>query len=328
MAWSDTKKAKKRRQKKMLKAIFGKSLPIVMAVVVIIGILFGYLYENVEPVRLFVDDIVVIFNPDAVRPFIDPEGDEMAVHFIDVGQGDSALLQTPKGSVLIDCGEKEYGDDVVNYLKSCGVTGLEYFIVTHPDSDHMGSAEYVLKNVKVKNFVINAKEKSTTIFENMLDAAEDAGLETYIADAGDKFTVGALQLSILSPRVEDIPKLESNDSSLVILATYGERSFLFTGDAETKAEQYILNQKLNLDCDVLKVSHHGSNSSTCQEFLNATTPDYAVISVGENNMYNHPNSETLKALKGINAKIYRTDLCGDITFDLSDGNIKINTEKQ
>ena len=113
MAWSDTKKAKKRRQKKMLKAIFGKSLPIVMAVVVIIGILFGYLYENVEPVRLFVDDIVVIFNPDAVRPFIDPEGDEMAVHFIDVGQGDSALLQTPKGSVLIDCGEKEYGDDVV-----------------------------------------------------------------------------------------------------------------------------------------------------------------------------------------------------------------------
>lgn len=319
MAWSDTKKAKKRRQKKMLKAIFGKSLPIVMAVVVIIGILFGYLYENVKPVRLFVDDIVVIFNPDAVRPFIDPEGDEMAVHFIDVGQGDSALLQTPKGSVLIDCGEKEYGDDVVNYLKSCGVTELEYFIVTHPDSDHMGSAEYVLKNVKVKNFVINAKEKSTTIFENMLDAAEDAGLETYIADAGDKFTVGALQLSILSPRVEDIPKLESNDSSLVILATYGERSFLFTGDAENEGEELLLKYSgNNLRCDVFSAGHHGSKTSNSLELLQAARPKFVVISCGKDNKYGHPDPEALESFAAVGATVYRTDELGTVIF-VTDG---------
>ena len=219
MARKSAKSAKKRRQKKLMKALLGKAFPLVMAALVILGVLFSYLYENVEDVRLLVDNFLAVINPEISRPFIDPEGDEMAVHFIDVGQGDCTLLQTPKGSVLIDCGEKDYRKSVVSYLKSCGIDELEYFIVTHPDSDHMGSAAYVLENIKVKNFIMNSFEKTTSVFENMLDAAENAGVEPFIADAGDVFIVGALQLSILSPRDDDMSKLESNDSSLVIRAT-------------------------------------------------------------------------------------------------------------
>jgi competence protein ComEC len=153
----------------------------------------------------------------------------------------------------------------------------------------------------------------------MLDAAENAGLETYIADAGDKFTVGALQLSILSPRVEDIPKLESNDSSLVILATYGERSFLFTGDAENEGEELLLKYSgNNLRCDVFSAGHHGSKTSNSLELLQAARPEFVVISCGKDNKYGHPDPEALESFAAVGATVYRTDELGTVIF-VTDG---------
>ena len=319
MAWSDTKRAKKNKQKKLMKALFGRAFPLVMAVLVILGVLFGYSYENVDGVRLFVDDFLATLNPEISRPFIDPEGDEMAVHFIDVGQGDCTLLQTPKGSVLIDCGEEDYDKTVVSYLKSCGIEELEYFIVTHPDSDHMGSAAYVLENVKVNNFVINTFEKTTSVFENMLDAAENAGLIPIFAEEGDVFTIGALQLSILSPRDEDMSKLESNDSSLVILATYGQRSFLFTGDAEEEGEELLLKYHGDdLRCDVFSAGHHGSKTSNSIKLLQAARPEFVVVSCGKDNSYRHPHPEALNNFASVGATVYRTDELGTIIF-ITDG---------
>ena len=144
-----SKRTKKRVQKKVAKAIFGKSLALVMLLVVLLGLIGACSYQYIDSFKDFVDGLGIISTKTPATPPIDPNGDEMAVHFIDVGQGDSTLFQTPQGSVLVDCGEPDYGDDVVAYLNSQGVIELEYFIITHPDSDHMGCAAYVLENIKV-----------------------------------------------------------------------------------------------------------------------------------------------------------------------------------
>ena len=131
MAWNHTKKSKKAKQKKIMKKIFGKSLPLVSTLLLLICIAFSLLYTQCEPVRDFVGDLGIFTEQTTTRPYIDPEGSEMAVYFIDVGQGDCTLLQTPQGSVLIDCSEPEYGKDIITYLQSVGVNELEYFIITH-----------------------------------------------------------------------------------------------------------------------------------------------------------------------------------------------------
>ena len=171
------KKMSKRTKKKILKAIFGKALPIVLIIAAILGFAFNYFYNNNDDFRIFIDESIYHKTTAAPKPYIDPEGSEMAVHFIDVGQGDSTLFQTPQGSVLVDCSESEYGDDIVAYLKAQGVTELEYFIITHPDSDHMGAAAYILENFPVKVFVMNGQEKSAKFFENALDMIEEKNIE-------------------------------------------------------------------------------------------------------------------------------------------------------
>ena len=317
MAWQHTKTSKRRRKKKIAKAIFGKSLPLVMVLVLLLGVLFGLAYSTFEPVRDFVDGLGIISTSQTTkpRPIIDPEGDTMAVHFIDVGQGDSTLFQTPKGSVLVDCGESEYGDDVVAYLKAQGVTELEYFIITHPDSDHMGCAAYVLQNIKVKNFVMNGQEKSTKFFEKALDELEKQEIEGIIAVPGDVITVGALTIEILGPQRLDFKEADWNNASLILHATYGLHSFLLTGDAEEEGEEDLLKKYASsLKCDVFSAGHHGSKTSNSLELLQAADPDFVVISCGEGNSYGHPHQGALDVFSKIGATVYRTDKEGSIVF--------------
>ena len=315
MAGNHTKKYKEKQKKKLMKAIFGKSLPIIMIIIFLLGLGGGYLYENNESFHDFLDELGIFSEQASTRPFIDPEGDEMALHFVDVGQGDCTLLQTPKGSVLIDCGEKEYGDVVVAYLKSQGISELEYFIITHPDSDHMGCASHVLENVNVKNFIINGKEKSAKFFENTLNAIEEHGINSLIATPGDVFTVGALKIEIIGPRVDDINDLESNDSSLIIYATYGSKSFLFTGDAEKEGEELLLKYDANnIDCDIFSAGHHGAKTSNSLALLKAATPTYVVVSCGKDNSYGHPTAEAMNNFDAVGATVYRTDEFGTVVF--------------
>lgn len=322
MAWKDTKKNKKKKKeklvKKALKAIFGKTLPLVIILVLLLGAALGLLYHQSEPVRNFVDSLG-LFTTTTRVPFIDPEGDEMAVHYIDVGQGDATLLQTPKGSVLIDCSEKEYGDDIVAYLSEMGVTELEYFIITHPDADHMGAAAYILENITVKNFVMNGQEKNTVFFSNALDVMEEKNISGTIVAPGDVLTVGALQMKILAPHRIDYSEAEWNNASIVIHATYGHRSFLFTGDAEEDAEEDLLRYHASeLDCDVFQAGHHGSRTSNSPELLQKATPEFVIISCGEGNSYGHPHQEALDAFEDCGATVYRTDKMGTIVF-ITDG---------
>jgi beta-lactamase superfamily II metal-dependent hydrolase len=338
MAWNHTKKNKAKRKKKLMKAIFGASLPIVIILFLLLGLGGTFLYDSSEPFREFVDtlegtalyesfeelrnfvnNLEIFDNQASAKPFIDPDGDEMALHFIDVGQGDSTLMQTPKGNVLIDCGEKEYGDDVVEYLKKQGIYELEYFIITHPDSDHMGCAAYILQNVKVNNFVINGKEKSAAFFENALDVLETKKINSLIAAPGDVFIVGALHMQILGPHVDDINDLESNDSSLIIYATYGSKTFLFTGDAEKEGEELLLKyHKNDIDCDIFSAGHHGAKTSNSLKLLQAATPEYVVVSCGKDNSYGHPTAEAMNNFASVGATVYRTDELGSIVF-ITDG---------
>ncbi len=293
----------KRRKKKM-----SKGLSLILVLIAIAIAIFGYLTAN---------------NETPANPPIDPNGVEMAIHFIDVGQGDSTLFQTPQGSVLVDCGEKEYGDDVVAYLKAQGVKELEYFIITHPDSDHMGCAAYVLENIKVKNFVMNGQEKTTQFFKKALEIVEAqkmAGtLNPIIAGPGDVFTVGALQLNIFGPQPELVETDEWNEASLIIYATYGERAFLLTGDAETQGEADLLKHYKNqIKCDIFSAGHHGSSTSNSKALLQAARPTYVVISCGEGNSYGHPHQEALDSFTSVGATVYRTDELGSIVF-ITDG---------
>lgn len=321
MAWNHTKRSKKRQQKKIMKAIFGRALPLVMLLLALLGVAFGLLYNQSEFVRDFVDGLGIFSTTEPTKPapIIDPNGSEMAVHFIDVGQGDSTLIQTPEGSVLIDCSVPEYGDDIVAYLNAQGVTELEYFIITHPDEDHMGAAAYILQNMTVKTVVMNGQEKTTKFFENALDVMEQKNIEGIIVQPGDVLTVGALQMRILGPQKLDFSEAKWNNASIIIHASWGVHSFLFTGDAEEEGEADLLARYAStLGCDVFSAGHHGSKTSNSLELLQAADPDFVVISCGEDNSYGHPHQEALDVFSKIGATVYRTDEDGTIVF-VTDG---------
>ena len=318
MAWTHAQK--KRAKKKAAKVIFGKSLPIVLLILALLFFGGKYLYENNDSFSGFVDGLGIFSTKAPVIPPIDPNGDEMAVYFIDVGQGDSTLFQTPQGSVLVDCGEKEYGVEVVEYLKSQGIEELEYFIITHPDSDHMGCAAHVLENITVKNFVMNGQQKSTQFFQKAMDVLEEKKINSTIVAPGDVITVGALQMKIYGPQQHLVDSEEWNEASLIIHATYGNRSFLLTGDAEKEGESDLLKYyKDYIKCDVFSAGHHGSKTSNSRELLAAARPTYVVISCGEGNDYGHPHQEALDSFESVGATVYRTDELGSIMF-ITDGN--------
>lgn len=287
-----------------------------------------YIIGAVLSIICFCVCVYFMLNPAKANLVLNGGFDETSdfVKFTDVGQGDSAIIYSNGYSAVIDMGLPNFAPDIYEDLSKYSLKEIDAVLISHLHSDHLGGLQKVAENYKIKNLIMpEILDSSIAAAKNARTFITNNGGSAYNAVAGMNFEIGEFNITVLG--FLDDKKNENNRSVFTVAEKDGAK-FLFTGDAETKAEQYILNQKLNLDCDVLKVSHHGSNSSTCREFLNATTPDYAVISVGEDNMYNHPNSETLEALKSINAEIYRTDLCGDITFDLSDGNIKINTEKQ
>lgn len=316
-----SKAKKKKLQKKAAKAIFGKSLALVMLLVVLFGLIGVALYQYNEPFKDFVDGLGIFSTKAPAIPPINPNGDEMAVHFIDVGQGDATLFQTPQGSVLVDCGEPDDGKKIIEYLNAQGVEELEYFIITHPHDDHMGCAAYVLQNIKVNNFVINGQSRTTSFFTKALDVVEEKGINAIIASPTDTennlFEVGALQLKIYGP-YEDYGD-DYNNASLIIHATYGGRSFLLTGDAEKEAEEDFLKyHKEHVKCDVFTAGHHGSRTSNTKELLDAADPEFVIISCAEENDYGHPHQEAVDNFNDIGATVYCTYELGTIVF-ITDG---------
>lgn len=288
---------------------FGKGLGIVLFLLAIIAALY------------FNKDTILGALTETTAPVSTPvSGGEVQFHFIDVGQGDAALIRTEWGDVLIDAGTNSSEDELKAYLDALGVTDIEYAVFTHPHEDHIGGADMVLNTYNVKRVIMPNATATSKTFERMMDAIEAEKCEVIEATPDLVFKVGELVCTVLAPISEKYS--ETNNYSVVIRADYGETSVLFTGDAEVDSEEEMLARyrlKGTLDCDILKSGHHGSDTSSCQEFLDAVTPAFAVISVGEGNTYDHPKQVTLTKYETMGMVIYRTDKEGSIVFTTTGG---------
>lgn len=248
---------------------------------------------------------------------------QLKVHFIDVGQADCILLQQGNENMLIDAGNNDDEQTIKNYLQSVGVNEFKYVLGTHPHEDHIGSMDYVMNSFKVGKIYFPKATATTKTFENLVNAVKSKGMQFTIPTSGETFNLGQAKCTILAPNGQSYEDL--NNYSIVIKVEFGNNSFLFTGDAEDISEKEMMDKGFNLKADVLKVGHHGSDSSTTREFLNAVNPKYAVISVGKGNDYGHPATDTIQKLhaKGIN--IYRTDESGTVVATSDGTNITFNT---
>ena len=243
--------------------------------------------------------------------------DETAVHFIDVGQGDSALLLSGGQAVLIDAGTAESGAAVVRYLEDLGVTRLYAAVATHPHADHIGGMAQVLDTFPVEHFYMGPETQNTTSFSDLLDALQAQGIQPTIPAPGDTlaFDSGAT-LTFLGP-ADDVPDGNLNDRSLITLFQADEQKVLLMGDAESAAEQSLLAHYPTLRCDVLKVGHHGGADSSSLSFLQTVQPSVAVISCGVDNDYGHPDPQTLQnlSLAGV-TDVRITAECGTVILPL------------
>lgn len=243
-------------------------------------------------------------------------GDEIKIHFIDVGQGDSILVQSAGETLLIDAGENNMGDRVVAYLDSLGITTLNYVIGTHPHSDHIGGLDVVINEFQVEKVILPMVEHSTKTYEDVLLAIQEKGLKITKPVVGTEYSVGDATFQIIAPNSEEYSDL--NDYSVGIRLVYGKTSYVFAGDADQVSEEEMCSNGLDISADVLKLNHHGSSFSNNKEFIDAVSPTYAVISVGEGNSYGHPHKEVLEDMQQRGIEVYRTDLLGTIVIT-SDG---------
>ncbi len=260
-----------------------------------------------------------IFNLTDLRNNSNANNQPLSVHFIDVGQGDCIFVNTAHGNILIDAGGPGNSDTIIRYLRNLNVDKLDYVVISHPDLDHIGSMPEVIDALDVKNIIMPYIEKqnlpTTIIFKKLLISISKMNINVLPANPGICFTFGNIITNIIGPVSTND---EMNNMSVVIKIEFGNNSFLLTGDAETEEENEILANENVLKADVLKAGHHGSENSSGTEFLASVLPEYVIISCGKDNLFGHPNAETLNRFKRIDAKVLRTDQCGTIVIG-SDG---------
>lgn len=272
--------------------------------------------------------------------FTDVYQDRMRINFIDVGQGDSCLIRYKGTNIMIDSGGslsknkdgKSYdiGENVLNnYLLNRGITRLDYIMASHFDEDYSHGFIFLLKNMKVKNVIISEQYKTSSIYEQFKQICKKQNIQIIYVRSGDEIRIKDLAFKILHPKSKEnqISENPLNNNAIVCMVKYKNRRILFTGDIEKVAENEMVKEYTNgLKADILKVGHHGSKTSTTKEFLDLINPSVALIGVGQNNKFGHPNEDVIKRLEEKNIQIYRTDEMGEISVIIDkNGKIKINT---
>lgn len=288
---------------------------IVSLIVVIVVALVGWLLSKNEEIKL-VSEI-----PQAT----------CRVHYIDIGQGDCELIESNGEYMLIDAGENGNEQIVINYLRKLGVEKLKYVVATHPHSDHMGGLAEVINEFKIENIIMpkltKAQTPTTKTYRDFLEAVRNSSAKGIYSKIGEEYTIGEASFKILGPVSNSTENL--NDMSVIVKLTHGENTFLFTGDAEYDEERDVIkNFADELDCDVYKVGHHGSSTSSCKDFLESVTPEICIISCGEDNSYGHPHDEAMARISGYTNEIYRTDICGDIIVASDKEKLSVSYENQ
>lgn len=256
-----------------------------------------------------------------------PEDAAMQVHFIDVGQGDCTLITCGGEAMLIDSGEMDDRNTVINYIKAQGITQFKYIIVTHPHTDHMGEMPDILKAFRTEKFIMPKVPDSMTPtimrYEKMLKAVKAQGLKvTWSGD--DTFSLGNAQIKTFTPKKQ---QEDLNNYSTLVKVSCGGKSVLITGDCEMTEEKDIMSQGFDLRADILKIAHHGSYKGSSYEFLETVVPQYAVISCGKDNDYGHPHDAAMKRIKKKVKNIFITKDNGSVVFDCTQGGIAVRTER-
>ena len=254
-----------------------------------------------------------------------PPSGSLSVSFIDVGQGDSVLVQAGGESYLIDAGRAEEGPNIVDFLRDRGVRDLDGIIVSNPDADHIGGFLDVFDAFPVETVYLSGDPKGTLTFNTFLRAARDEGSDTEVVRAGMLMDWAGVQADVVAPPTDAEGGLfsETNDNSVGILLTYGTARVLLAGDAEAKSEEYMAGGPYTGPLTVLKVTHHGSSTSSTPLFLGRFRPKIAVIQVGADNSYGHPTPETLDRLRRAGAKVFRNDEDGDVIVTIKDQEVEV-----
>lgn len=267
------------------------------------------------------------------NPLSDPKVTQLSqlsddyIKFLDVGQGDAALISSNGKNAVIDTGPSSAGTALASKLMNCDVKSMDVALITHFHDDHYGGLEYITSAFSIKNLLIpdiNKTEENTEEIRRISGAVELSGGKVYTIVEGLNFNVGEFSVTVIGY----YPELsEENNRSVFAMAEMDGIRFLFTGDAEKEAEYQLIENTVDARCDVLKVGHHGSSSSSTKKFLEYVDPDYCVISVGLGNQYSHPNDTVLARFEEKKLKVYRTDLLGDITFNINEGDMQILTNE-
>ncbi len=270
-----------------------------------------------------------IFTATGLAPATTTVEGELEVHFINVGNADCTLIRQGEYAALIDAGEKGDSEDILRYLNAGGVKKLDLVVATHPHADHIGSMAQVLAAIPVEQFVMSFMPEEETptsyVYLNMLETLDEKAIPVKEAAVGDVYTLGEAQLQVLAPLREDD---DANAMSVVTRLTFGSRSFLFTGDTTTAVEKDMLSTGQPVRADVLKVAHHGSNTSNFDGFLRAVSPAYAFIPCGLNNSYGHPKQSVLDDLVALDTTIYRSDIHGHVVFTTDGESLSVRTEQE
>jgi len=268
---------------------------------------------------------VFFMEHSAPEPTEQNAAGELIVTFIDIGQGDSELIQQGDNAVLIDTGEYSQRQILTDTLGSLGVTSLDYVIATHPHSDHIGSMNVIIDSYDVRHVMMPYATANTVSFQKMLESISKKGLHIEHPAPGSSIRAGNIELEILAPNSDKYE--DTNDISIITRLQWGATAFIFEGDAEALSEKEVLNKGFNVSADVIKIGHHGSSSSSSDAYLDAVNPRAAVITCGQGNVYGHPHKEVLDRLSIRNIAVYRTDTMGTITMRSNGTDITVETQK-
>lgn len=248
------------------------------------------------------------------------DNNNLIVSYIDVGQGNGVLIQNGKENIVIDGGDKSNSDKFVSFLKSRKVSNIKYMVASHYDSDHISGLIEAMDQFNIENIINPGYSKDSQTYKDFVKKRKSTNAKIIVPNIHDEFYVDDLKIKVVGPTSYDMS--EENDRSIVLKLTYGNTSFLFPGDAAKQSESSMIYTGENLKSDVLMLGHHGSKYSTNDFFLDEVNPKIAIISVGENNRYNHPSKAVLSKLKSRNIQVFRTDKDGDIILESDGKNIR------